>query len=302
MADASALTDEPDQSVTFSMHRDLLVGLAYRMLGSVHDAEDVVQDAWLRWAEVDAATVADPRSFLIKVTSRLAIDRLRKLQVQRAFYSGSWLPEPILISPDAGEGLEKAESLSMAMMVVLETLSPLERAVFVLREAFDFGYSEIAETLGRSESAIRQLAHRARDHVTDRQPRFAADHATLYKATAKFMNACVGGDMTSLLEILSPSVELVADSGGVARAPRRVILGQDKIARFLVTTWQNAGLDDPAVWLAELNASPAVIVTSAGVPISAFMLEVADSVVQKVYLVANPDKLTHLAQAQASGA
>lgn len=301
MADGLMLADEPEQVVVFNSHRDLLVGLAYRMLGSVHDAEDVVQDAWLRWIGVDAATVLDPRSFLIKVTSRLAIDRLRQVQAQRTAYSGPWLPEPILISPDAAETLEKTESLSMAMMVVLETLSPLERAVFVLREAFDFGYDEIAETLGRSEPAIRQLAHRARDHVTHGRPRFAADHATLHRATASFMNACMGGDVTSLLAILSPSVELVADSGGVARAPRRVMLGQDKIARFLVSTWENAGLDDPAVRLATLNADPAIVVTSAGVPVSAFVLEVADGMVQKIYLVANPDKLTHLTQVQVPG-
>jgi RNA polymerase sigma-70 factor (ECF subfamily) len=297
LADAPVLIDEPDHAVIFYTYRDLLLGLAYRMLGSVHDAEDVVQDAWLRWAEVDTATVMEPRAFLVKVTSRLAIDRLRKVQVQRAAYAGPWLPEPMLISPDAGEALEKAESLSMALMVVLERLSPLERAVFVMREAFDFGYTEIAEALGRNESAIRQLAHRARDHVTERHPRFTADHATLRKATTRFMNACVDGDMTSLLEILSPSVELVADSGGLARAPQRVIFGQDKTARFLVSAWQKAALDNPAVRLVELNASPAIIVTSAGVLVSAFMLEVVDGVVQRIYLIANPGKLTHLTQA-----
>lgn len=294
MANGSAVTDRPEQVGVFSEHRALLMRLAYSMLSSVHDAEDVVQDVWLRWTRVDPDLVADARSFLLKTTSRLAIDRLRQAQAQRAAYAGPWLPEPMPTSPDAAEGLEQAESLSMAMLVVLETLSPLERAVFVMREAFDFGYGEIAETLGRSESAIRQLAHRARDHVTDRHRRFPADRATLRTATARFMSACMGGDMSALLEILSPSVELVADSGGVARAPRRAVLGRDKAARFLTSTWQTAGLRDPAVRLAELNSGVGIVVTSAGVPVSAFVLEVADGVVQRIYLVANPGKLTQL--------
>jgi RNA polymerase sigma-70 factor, ECF subfamily len=240
--------------------------------------------------------VKDARSFLLKVTSRLAIDRLRQAQAQRAAYAGPWLPEPMPTSPDAAEGVEQAESLSMAMMVVLETLSPLERAVFVMREAFGFGYGEIAETLGRSESAIRQLAHRARDHVTDRRPRFTADKATLRKVTARFMHACMGGDMSALLEILSPSVEFVTDTGGLGRAPRRVIVGQDKTARFLTSTWQKAGVRTQDARLADLNGGTGIIVTSDGAPLYAVVLDFADGAVQKVYMVANPGKLTHLSQ------
>lgn len=296
MADGRMLTDDPEQVALFSKHRDLLVGFAYRMLGSVHDAEDVVQDVWLRWTRVDPATVEDARSFLLKATSRLAIDRLRHAQVQRAAYDGPWLPEPMPTTPDATRGIEQAESVSMAMMVVLETLSPLERAVFVMREAFGFGYSEIADTLGRSESAIRQMAHRARRHVTDRRPRFAADKATLRAVTARFMYACMGGDMSTLLEILSPSVEFVADTGGIARAPRRVILGRDKAARFLTSTWRRTRLRDPDVRLADLNGGTGIVVTSDGVPAYALALELADGVVQHIYMVANPGKLAHLGQ------
>jgi RNA polymerase sigma-70 factor (ECF subfamily) len=294
--DRAGSLDDSDQTHVFNRYRHRLIGIAYRILGSMNDAEDVVQDVWLRWIRVDPGIVIDPQSFLVTATSRAAIDRLRRAQLERTSYIGPWLPEPILTVPDAAEEVELAESVSMAMMVVLETLSPLERAVFVLREAFDFSYREIAEVLGRSETAVRQLGHRARDHVTRRKPRFTADHATLNRVTARFMHACTEGDLSDLLQILSPDVELVADSGGVARAPRRSLVGPGNIARFLVSVWESAGLSDPQVRLTELNGSPGIVVTAAGSPVAAFLLDIADDVVQKIYLVANPGKLAHVAE------
>jgi RNA polymerase sigma factor (sigma-70 family) len=171
-------TDESDATRVFDEHRELLIAVAYRVLGRVSDAEDVVQEAWLRWAKVDRAEVADPRAFLVRVTTRLAIDRLRRVKARRESYVGPWLPEPLITGRDVAEDIALAESVSLALLVVLETLSPLERAVFVLREAFAMPYSEIAEILDRSEVAVRQLARRARDHVCERGHRFETDQAT----------------------------------------------------------------------------------------------------------------------------
>src|SRR5690349_2946958 len=197
----------------FAADRPLLIGVAYRLLGSVGDAEDVVQEAWLRWARVDADTVADPTAFLVRTVSRLAVDRLRRIAARRESYVGPWLPEPVrtdLTGGAAGDGAdpadeaERAASVSLAMLVVLETLSPLERTVFVLHEAFAYSYGEIAEILDRSPAAVRQLAHRAREHVAARRPRFAADPAVRRAATERFLHATLEGDLDALLELLAP--------------------------------------------------------------------------------------------------
>jgi RNA polymerase sigma factor (sigma-70 family) len=189
----------------FGEHRDLLVGVAYRVLGTVTDAEDAVQEAWVRWSKVDPAEVANSRAFLVRVTTRLAIDRLRRAKARRESYIGPWLPEPTLTGHDVAEDVELAESVSMAMLVVLETLSPLERAVFVLREAFGMPYAEIGEVIGRKEEAVRQLAHRARDHVRERGARFEADQETHRHVTERFLEAAVGGDVEALMEVLAPA-------------------------------------------------------------------------------------------------
>src|SRR5215213_7768418 len=180
---------------TFDEHRDFLVSVAYRILGSVTDAEDIVQEAWLRWSGVDHSQVKDPRAFLIRVTTRLAIDRLRRVKARRESYVGPWLPEPVLTGNDVAEDVALSESVSMAMLIVLETLSPLERAVFVLREAFGMPYAEIAEILGRKEEAVRQLARRAREHVRARSPRFKTDHDTRQQVTERFLEATTGRDL-----------------------------------------------------------------------------------------------------------
>jgi RNA polymerase sigma factor (sigma-70 family) len=210
----------------FNKDRDLLISIAYRVLGSMTDAEDAVQEAWLRWSKVDPAEVSNPRAFLVRVTTRLAIDRLRRAKARRESYVGPWLPEPILTGRDVAEDVALAESVSMAMLVVLETLSPLERAVFVLREAFGMPYVEIGEVIGRKEEAVRQLARRARDHVQERRTRFEADQTEQHRVTERFLEATSSGDLEALMGVLAPGVTLVADSGGRALAPRRPVLGQ----------------------------------------------------------------------------
>jgi RNA polymerase sigma-70 factor (TIGR02957 family) len=305
--DSVAGTDRPEAARAFEEHRGLLIGVAYRILGSVTDAEDAVQEAWLRWTNVDHSQVANPRAFLVRVTTRLSIDRLRRLKARRESYAGPWLPEPVLTDRDPSDDAALAESISMAMLVVLETLSPLERAVFVLREAFGMPHAEIAGIVGRNEAAVRQLARRARAHVQERRPRFEADLTEQRRVTERFLEATAGGDLESLLEVLAPGVTLVADSGGKALAPRRPVRGAEKVARFLlaVTTEERmtrflrsmgseAAGADMSVRLAQVNGEPGVLIISEGRPITALVLDVAGGVVRKIHLVANPDKLEGL--------
>ena len=287
------MTDGADLAYStsvFGEHRDLLIGVAYRVLGSVTDAEDAVQEAWLRWSKVDPAEVANPRAFLVRVTTRLAIDRLRRAKARRESYVGPWLPEPVLTGHDVAEEVELAESVSMAMLIVLETLSPLERAVFVLREAFGMPYAEIGEVIGRKEEAVRQLARRARDHVRERDARFEADQETRRNVTERFLEAAVGGDVRALMEVLAPGVTLVADGGGRVRAPRRPVHGADKVARFLAAVATRPDQDVRAR-IAQVNGGPGIVVTSEGEPVAVFVLDVAGGVVHSVHLVANPEKL-----------
>lgn len=306
MSESAPGERQQDEVRLFDEHRGLLVSVAYRVLGSVTDAEDTVQEAWLRWSNVDHSEIVDPRAFLVRVTTRLAIDRLRRAKVRREAYVGPWLPEPVLTAQDPqdpSEDAAMAESISMAMLVVLETLSPLERAVFVLREAFGMPHSEIADVLGRKEAAIRQLAHRARAHVHERRSRFDADQDEQRRVTARFLEATSTGDLDGLMAVLSPGVELVADGGGRALAPRRPVRGAEKVARFLFAVvteektarfLESVGSDSSGgthVHLAQVNAAPGVVITAAGEPISALVLDVSDGMVRTIRLVANPEKL-----------
>jgi RNA polymerase sigma-70 factor (ECF subfamily) len=295
--------DESDAIRIFDEHRDLLISIAYRVLGSVTDAEDTVQEAWLRWSKVDPAEISNPRAFLVRVTTRLAIDRLRRAKARRESYVGPWLPEPILTGRDVAEDVALAESVSMAMLVVLETLSPLERAVFVLREAFGMPYAEIGEIIGRKEEAVRQLARRARDHVQERRTRFEADQTEQHRVTEHFLEAASSGDLEALMVVLAPGVTLVADGGGRALAPRRPVRGAEKVARFLLAVateeksarfLESIGAEpvaDLRVYPAPVNGGPGVVITSQGRPVSALLLDVADGAVQTIHLVANPEKL-----------
>lgn len=293
----------PDATRVFEEHRGLLVSVAYRVLGSVVDAEDAVQEAWLRWSGVDHSQVADPRAFLVRVTTRLAIDRLRRAKTRRESYVGPWLPEPVLTRQDPAEDAAMAESVSMAMLVVLETLSPLERAVFVLREAFGMPHAEIADVLGRKEDAVRQLARRARDHVRERRTRFDADQDEQRRVTERFLEATASGDLEALMEVLSPGVTLIADGGGKALSPRRPVHGAEKVARFLVAIvgeeqmarfLRSVGSESsggPRVHLAQINGETGVVITAGDDPISALVLDVSDGLVRTIRLVANPEKL-----------
>ena len=296
------MTDQATRVEAFEAHRPLLRSVAYRLLGSLAEAEDVVQEAWLRWDRTDRDEIEDARAFLVRVTTRLAIDRLRRLKAGREAYVGPWLPEPVLAEGDASEAVELAESVSLALLVVLETLSPLERAVFVLREAFGYSHAGIGEIIGRNEATVRQLARRARDHVQQRRPRFDADQATRRRVTEQFLAACNNGDVAALMAILAPGVTLYADSGGRVRAPRRPIVGADRVARFFLSIWKTpyqewAGVaegPDLRLEVARVNDGPAILGTAAGRPIGVLTLDVADGVVQALRFVANPDKLSGL--------
>ncbi|MFF4159784.1 RNA polymerase sigma factor SigJ [Streptomyces sp. NPDC001678] len=280
----------------FEEHRATLGGVAYRMLGRFADAEDVVQEAWLRWSAADREDVRDPRGYLVRVTTRLALDRLRLAHTRREAYVGPWLPEPVATDfgatvPDTAERAVLADTVSLALLVVLESLSPPERAVFVLREAFGFPYADIAEALDRSEAAVRQLAGRARRHVAERRPRFDVDAAGRRELTERFLAAATGGSVGDLLALLAPGVRLVGDSGGKAKGPLRVLESADKVARFLLAIAAKP-IPDPEVRLVEVNGAPAVLVLSRGLPDTVLSVETTDGLIAEIHVMRNPDKLT----------
>jgi RNA polymerase sigma-70 factor, ECF subfamily len=280
----------------FETHRRLLLSVAYRMLGSVADAEDVVQEAWLGWRQADRAAVSDVEAYLVRVVTNAAVDSLRRAYRQRETYVGTWLPEPVSSGEDAAAGPMLAESVSMALLVVLESLSPLERAVFVLHETFGFSYPEIGAALGRSEPAVRQLGHRAREHVEARQPRYGTDAGKRRLATERFLAAARGGDLAALMEILAPEVTLWADGGGKVRVPRRPIHGASNVARFVA---KNAdGLPAGAVTrLQEVNGGPAAVVTYGATTFAVFGIDIdpdTDRIVA-VRIIGNPAKLIGIA-------
>ncbi|MFB8021692.1 RNA polymerase sigma factor SigJ [Streptomyces rubiginosohelvolus] len=282
----------------FEEHRPVLTGVAYRMLGRVADAEDVVQEAWLRWSAAACEDVREPRAFLVRITTRLAIDRLRHLRSRRETYPGTWLPEPVVTDfgptpPDTAERAVLADTVSIAVLVVLESLSPLERAVFVLREAFGFPYAEIATALDRTEAAVRQLAGRARRHVEERKPRYDVDPAERRDLTERFLAAASGGGIEQLLALLAPDVRLVSDGGGKAKAARRIIETADKVGRYLFTV---AGELDPdgELRVMELNGGSAVVYFAGGKADTVFQIEVSQGVIQCGYIIRNPDKLSGL--------
>ncbi|MFI0262401.1 RNA polymerase sigma-70 factor [Streptomyces sp. NPDC017056] len=282
----------------FQEHRPVLLGVAYRMLGRVADAEDVVQEAWLRWSAADRGQVREPRAYLVRVTTRLAIDRLRQVQTRRESYVGPWLPEPLATDlgatvADTAEHAVLTESVTLAVLVVMESLSPLERAVFVLREAFGYPYAEIAAVLDRGEAAVRQLAGRARRHVEERRPRFEVDPVRQRDLTERFLAAAAGGDLDGLLNLLADDARLVGDSGGKAKAPLRVIESADKVSRFVLGVIKG-GIPDAGWEFLQLNGGIALLVRSGGKPDSLVQLDVADGRIQTVYIIRNPDKLASL--------
>jgi RNA polymerase sigma-70 factor (ECF subfamily) len=280
------MSDDP-----FARHRSLLFTVAYEMLGSASDAEDVVQETWLRWAGVDHEEVRDPRAYLVRIVTRQSLNRLRTLARRREEYVGEWLPEPLLTSPDVAADVELAESVSIAMLTVLETLNPAERAVFVLREVFDTPYEEIAEAVGKSPAAVRQIAHRARDHVAARRPRMAVSATEQEEAVSRFLVAVRHGDVQGLLDVLAPDVVLVADGGGLVAAARQPIVGADRVAAFLS---QAAGREHFEVSAAWLNGSPAARVDIGGELDTAVSVAVEDGRITRIYAIRNPRKLGRL--------
>lgn len=289
-----------DQQI-FAEHRNLLFSIAYRLFGSVADAEDVVQDAWFKWSADDRSQVADPKAYLARIVSNLAMERLRSTRRQRETYVGPWLPEPILTESDIAEDVVAAESISMAMLVVLETLSPLERAVFVLKEVFDFSYAEIAEAVERSEAAVRQAAHRAREHVRARRPRFEADHEKRRAATERFFAATVGGDVNALMELLAPDVTLWTDGGGKVRQAMRPVVGAANVLRWIAGNvkrpYEGVEIADMTAELVDINGGPGIVMRGAGRIIATITVDLdAQGRIVTVHNVANPDKLRAVAE------
>ncbi|MFJ6849093.1 RNA polymerase sigma-70 factor [Streptomyces sp. NPDC091271] len=280
----------------FDRYRNLLFSVAYRILGTAADAEDTVQDAWIKWSAADRSQVADPKAYLARIVSNLAMDRLRSTRHKREVYVGPWLPEPILTSADTADTVLDAESVSMAMLVVLETLSPLERAVFVLKEVFDFSHAEIAEAVERSEASVRQAAHRAREHVRARRPRFTADRSQQRDATERFFTAATGGDMNSLMELLSPDVTLWTDGGGKVRQALRPVVGASTVAAWFAAigtvTYQGVEPADMKAELVEINGGPGLVFSGAGRVIATVTFDFdEDGRISTIHNVANPDKL-----------
>jgi RNA polymerase sigma-70 factor (TIGR02957 family) len=282
----------------FEQHRGLIFAVAYRMLGSVADAEDVVQDAWLRWSAGDRTEVADPKAYLVRIATNTAIDRLRSDRAKRESYIGPWLPEPLQTTQDAADLVELTESVSMAMLVVLETLTPLERAVFVLREVFGFAHSEIAGILDRSEASVRQVSHRAREHVATRRPRFDTDRAEQRRVAEEFISAAAGGDLDRLLAVLAPDVTLISDGGGKRQAALRPLYGESSVARWLAAiatrTYEGVDRADMEIRPAELNGAPGWIIYGGGMVLSTLSIDIVDGLVHTIHVVANPDKLEKL--------
>ncbi|MEU9131925.1 RNA polymerase sigma-70 factor [Kitasatospora sp. NPDC048540] len=294
---------DPGQQV-FLQHRALLFSVAYRILGTAADAEDAVQDAWIKWSAADRSQVADPKAYLARIVSNLALERLRSTRHQRETYVGPWLPEPVLTGGDAADAAVDAESVSMAMLVVLETLSPLERAVFVLNEVFGFRHAEIAEAVERSEAAVRQAAHRARAHVRARRPRFTADRARRRAVTERFFAASTGGDVNALLEVLSPDVTLWTDGGGKVRQAMRPVVGAATVAGWFAAigtvTYQGIEPADMDAALVELNGGPGILFSGGGRVIATVTFDFdAEGRITTIHNVANPDKLRAVAEGTA---
>ena len=271
----------------FVTHRRLLFTVAYEMLGSATDAEDVVQETWLRWARVDRIKVRDPRAYLVRIVTRQALNRLRTVSRRREDYVGEWLPEPLLTSPDMADDAELAENVSIALLTVLETLGPVERAVFVLHEVFETPYDEVAVTVRKTPAAVRQIAHRAREHVAARRPRMQVDRAQQEATLEEFMAAVTSGDVQRLVEVLAPEVVLIADGGGLAPAARRPLVGAERVVAFLARV---AGLSDLVATTARFNGMPSARFEVGGA-VTAVSLVIEGDRITRIYAMRNPSKL-----------
>ncbi|WP_378739831.1 RNA polymerase sigma-70 factor [Nocardia brasiliensis] len=288
------MVDVTAQQDPFLEHRRLLFATAYRMLGTVTDAEDVLQDTWLKWNETDQTTVQYPKSYLVRTVTNLSLNRLTSARATRESYVGPWLPEPLLTTPNIAEETELADTVSTAMLVVLETLSPIERAVFLLREVFGYTHAEIADTLDRPEPTIRQIAHRARAHVQSRRPRFDTDKAAREHITAQFMAACSGGDINALMDMLAPDVTAWSDGGGVVTAARRPLHGPDHVARWILGVLAKPIAAGFVLQPAHINGELGALALIDGNPIATFTYDLVDGRIQNLRFQVNPNKLKGL--------
>jgi RNA polymerase sigma-70 factor (TIGR02957 family) len=294
MAGGGRMDSATEATEAFLAHRNLLFTVAYEMLGSAADAEDVLQETWLRWMKVDLEQVLDQRAYLVRIATRRSLDRLRTMKRRKEAYVGPWLPEPLLTAPDVAEDVELAESVSMALMLVLETLSPTERAVFVLREVFDVGYDEIAAAVGKTPATVRQIAHRARRHVDARRPREVVSPSQTRAVLESFQRAVETRDLQGLLDVLAPEVVLISDGGGVKQAAPQPIIGAGKVARMIVSGLGKAQIalaGEPTV----VNGNPALLLRVNGDLDGVIAARVEDARITGLYYVRNPQKLTRIA-------
>jgi RNA polymerase sigma-70 factor (ECF subfamily) len=293
-----------DATLTFNRHRPRLQGIAYRMLGTMAEAEEVVQDAWLRWHEAASDSFDSAEAWLVTVVTRLSIDRLRAAKVQRAHYVGAWMPEPLLTgTPDSPQTpeqlLERADDISVAFLAVLERLAPEARAAFLLREVFDADYDEVARTLGKTEAACRQLVHRARAQVQEGRPRFSVPRETHQRLLRAFADAAARGSMQDLKALMAEDVELIGDGGGKVQAFGKVLSGSQRLAQLYFALWRRRG---PAVRmeLVDINGEPGLLRFIDGALESAQTFEIAHGRIVRIRAQRNPDKLARIAQALAA--
>jgi RNA polymerase sigma-70 factor, ECF subfamily len=295
------MTSGTAETEIFEQHRRQVTGVAYRITGSWTDAEDIAQDVWLRWAKVHQ-DVDRPSNWLLRVTVRASLDRLRRLKRRRETYLGPWLPEPVSLAPDPEDTAELRDTLMVGMLLVLESLSPLERAVFVLREAFAWDYEEIAEALGRSPAAVRQLARRAHQHVEQARPRFAVDERRAAESTERFLRACLDGNVDDLLRVLSPDVVMYTDGGGEAPAPKRALAGVDEVLSFFAGLGRKNVFADATFRSGYLNTHPGIITSTHGQVMSAMTFDYDQSGrIVAIYVTSAPSKLAHVSATAAAG-
>jgi len=281
---------------TFNESRSLLFSIAYRMVGSVADAEDIIQDAFIRWQQTSRTDIRSPKAFLVTIVTRLSINHLRSARSQREQYVGQWLPEPIVTDPgaDPSGSFQSGESVSMAFLVLLERLTPVERAVFLLREVFEYEYTEIAEAIGRTEANCRQILRRAKEHVHAARTRFKTSDREHRDLLAQFVQATAEGDMDGLLALLANDVVLHTDGGGKAPALPNLIHGATNVSRAVLGASKKFGRLSRVMRLAQINGEPGLVTYVDGRPHSALVLHVAEGRVKGIYIVINPAKLTHL--------
>jgi len=291
-----------DRAQTFHQYRSLLFSIAYRMLGSVADAEDMVQETFIRWQKSSEEEIRSPRAFLVTIISRLCINHLQSARVQREEYVGQWLPEPLLTGPesDPSERFRVDESLSMAFLVLLQRLTPMERAVFLLREVFDYEYAEIARTLGQNEANCRQILRRARQHVVEVRPRFDASLEQREQLLHRFVTAASNGDLNGLVALLSSDVVFHSDGGGKAAAVPNLVYGSDNVARAVLGGLKKLVPRNLVSRMAEINGEPGIVSYVNGCPFSVLTVDIADGFVRNIYIVTNPEKLARLPQLPAA--